>query len=841
MVSLLFTFSSLLNIGSSFTSTSGPAFTSGRRINTRIFRQRQLYSTTNNNGDGSQISDFASDLAKLYEPDMADDSESIFFQKRKTSGGRKPDEFDKIAVNDPWDDPIEPNKADECRLIILQITDVYTLENLAHFKTLVEDVRAKSKGAKVVAMLTGDFLSPYLLSTVDRGYGMMKALAAIPLDYIIWGNHEADIEHKVVCNHVRNFPGTWINSNMLDHEAMDAQVEYDTIELTSVDGTHSRKVGLCAVLSDDPKLYEQFAEPGAFGGATITDPWEALTKYQRILEEDEQCDLVVPLQHLYVPDDYKTCENFDFPLILSGHDHHRVDEVHCGTRLIKPGMNGDYASVVEISWSNSDDKDEKPKIRSRFVKCQDWPACSLSAETNERAYDALVPLRRTELAQVPKSFEPLSSADSRGSVCTMGKYICTLIKDSLNKTRRQRRHRADACLLMGGNIRGNADYEEGSFFSLEALEAETKADETVAIIDMPGWLLAEGVQATHAGDPIPGWMQYDSGVIEDTTQNPPVVTHVAGEPIDHDRIYKVATKISDLTNGQSPPWTEYYKAHPELLPPKGSYVNIQAELMGYFARTLWRKLWRAIGDHVSEHPKLDENTPADYIEVVDQSGDGTVTVDELQEALRTMLGISIDKREDTFAKFIIDYADTTGNGKITKDDIMHFMDELNDDGELDENDIVRVLIDGSLGALEQLSDDGMKTLEQLGNLESTEDFAEVFMEYEDFAEVYDADALQAKGRKRRKQLQSMLVPATTSAASVMLKATSAAAIIAVIADDGTAADLIGNIVDESGAADLIGSLVDESLAADLIGFVDDSGISDLIGFVDDSGITDLFS
>ena len=57
--------------------------------------------------------------------------------------------------------------------------------------------------------------------------------------------------------------------------------------------------------------------------------------------------------------------------------------------------------------------------------------------------------------------------------------------------------------------RGNIDeYPRGSFLSLEALEAEIKSDEVVGVVPMPGWLLAEGVEATHAGDPISGWMQY---------------------------------------------------------------------------------------------------------------------------------------------------------------------------------------------------------------------------------------------------------------------------------------------------------------------------------------------
>ena len=83
--------------------------------------------------------------------------------------------------------------------------------------------------------------------------------------------------------------------------------------------------------------------------------------------------------------------------------------------------------------------------------------------------------------------------------------------------------------------------------------------ESVAVVQMPGWLLAKGVSETHAGEPIPGWIQFDDGVKESydvEDGKPPVVTHVNGLPIAHDITYRVATKISDLTNGQSPSWTE---------------------------------------------------------------------------------------------------------------------------------------------------------------------------------------------------------------------------------------------------------------------------------------------
>ena len=116
------------------------------------------------------------------------------FAAVKRAGGRPailPDRID--TPNQVFEPPRQQFGSSAARLIILQITDVYTLENIASFKTLVEETRANNPDATVVSMLTGDFLSPYLLSSVDRGAGMMNALGKMGLDYITWGNHEADM------------------------------------------------------------------------------------------------------------------------------------------------------------------------------------------------------------------------------------------------------------------------------------------------------------------------------------------------------------------------------------------------------------------------------------------------------------------------------------------------------------------------------------------------------------------------------------------------------------------------------------------------------------------------
>lgn len=242
---------------------------------------------------------------------------------------------------------------------------------------------------------------------------------------------------------------------MQTHDAMRYQIPYEVIEVESSDGSQKRRIGLVAVLSNDPKLYKHFKKPGAFGGAKIDDPWDTLRKYKELLEDFEECDLVVPLEHLYVPENKKTCEEFDFPVILSGHDHHRVDFVHNGTRVIKPGMDGTHATVLEITWPDA--QSESPRIRSSFCPVRKFQPCPVLQAKCESAYKVLDPLRNTELAAIPERYRPLSSKRAREEVCTMGQLICSMLKSSLEMTLSNdnaQHTTVDAVILMGGNIRG---------------------------------------------------------------------------------------------------------------------------------------------------------------------------------------------------------------------------------------------------------------------------------------------------------------------------------------------------------------------------------------------------
>lgn len=281
-------------------------------------------------------------------------------------------------------------------LRIVHVTDVYILDNFPSLRTLIQVKKADCPNT--ISILTGDFLAPYLLSSLDKGAAMMDMIIKTPITHLTWGNHEADIPHGDVCKRCVEFHssgGVWINTNMQTHEMMPTQKPYEVIAIRSPDGSNERRVGLLAVMTDDPSLYKKFKSPGAFNGAKIECPWATLTKYKKILEEQEKCDLVIPLQHLYEFEDKRTCEEFDFPLILSGHDHHVVDREINGTRLLKPGGDAHKAMVVDITWESG--SVTKPKISWELVNVKDFAADPELSKAMDAAHAPLQKARNTQL------------------------------------------------------------------------------------------------------------------------------------------------------------------------------------------------------------------------------------------------------------------------------------------------------------------------------------------------------------------------------------------------------------------------------------------------------------
>lgn len=516
--------------------------------------------------------------------------------------------------------------ATSCTLRIIQITDVYVLDHFPHLATLIREKRDELSNGKTISMLTGDFLAPYLLSSLDNGVGMMNMINATPIDYLTWGNHEDDVGHANVLKREKEYRGCWINTNMQTHETFatsTCQKDHEVIEIISPDGTNKRSIGLIGVLSNSPSLYK----PSSFGGATIDDPWETMAHWKAKLEGNG-CDIVIPLCHLYEPQDERTCREFDFPVILSGHDHHVVDKTVNGTRLLKPGLDARQAFMVDVTWTTQET--EAPRIEATLLTCQDWPPDPALKELCKKSYSVLDPLRKTELAKIPSAYRPLTSFNARGCRVSMGTYLLSRLRDAMNM------HdlvggepTVDCCLLKGGNVRGGRNYGDSENMTLETLQSEIEETKEVLVIPVPGLVLRVGFRETY-GVPNPGWMQYDDGVVLDGDGE---CTHVNGKPIDLTKVYKVGSIVDFWRKSDSPTIGAYFEVHPHSLPEPDSGVNIHYLLMRLFAAGIWTRIFKAMRIDL-EKGSFDPEA----FRRIDADGDGKLSKADLQKALADVVG-----------------------------------------------------------------------------------------------------------------------------------------------------------------------------------------------------------
>ena len=115
--------------------------------------------------------------------------------------------------------------------------------------------------------------------------------------------------------------------------------------------------------------------------------------------------------------------------------------------------------------------------------------------------------------------------------------------------------------------------------------------------------------------------------------------------------------------------------------------------MGYFARNLWRKIWDDLSAKLANECDTETTEdgedamncfPEERLETLDQDNDGKVSIEEIQAALEEIVGLSVDNRELSLAKFVHDYADTNGTGEVTLEDMEIFCTEMQEVHERDQ-------------------------------------------------------------------------------------------------------------------------------------------------------------
>ena len=279
----------------------------------------------------------------------------IFLPSRASNMGNMADCFecsDAARTAKPTLTP-KPNEP-ECVLRIIAVNDIHELGNMAHLKACIDAHRTDNS----IVTCAGGFFAPSLLSSIDKGRGMLELMNRVGVQFVCPGNHEAKIPFKELQQRMKDSKFTWLHSNMpdLNREGLRALQHYAIVE---VQGEHTtRKVGLLGLATNATTLLPRMA----FGGATILDPLETAAMYAKMLED--QVDCIVPLTCLDMDEDVALANmGLGLPVALGGHDGNVKHEIIEGQHLLKLGTDANHIGIVDLTWTGKSKKSPRVNVK----------------------------------------------------------------------------------------------------------------------------------------------------------------------------------------------------------------------------------------------------------------------------------------------------------------------------------------------------------------------------------------------------------------------------------------------------------------------------------------------
>jgi 2',3'-cyclic-nucleotide 2'-phosphodiesterase (5'-nucleotidase family) len=529
------------------------------------------------------------------------------------------------------------------------LDDVYELENFPHFKSLVDahtnSMDGETMADKTLVVLAGDFLAPSLLSSLDKGRGMVDCMNASGITHVCFGNHETDVPMKDLKLRIAESKFAWINTNMreLDEKLQVKTLPHQVVEISN--GSTVRKVGLLGLLTEDPSVYR----PGVFAGANIEPILATTEKYMNQVVDPLELDLVIPLTHQRMNDDRDFMRKFGskFPLILGGHDHEVYDETIDGSRVVKTGMDGESTAIHDIIWKAGSDA---PEITVKMIPTKSYPAdenMKRRVDGHERVLEELNRAKIFRFSDWLKNGEadlPFTTKDNRLGVDNGTTVFASLVRMGM---------RAECGLMNAGNIRGGQTYPvDQEWFTWSDLKAEIPFSVGITAVKLPGKVLEDIINDSRSKareDPpvTSGGYINTCDSIEFDEQQQKIIS-IRGEPFDPKREYLTSFPANwfEGMDGHTP-LLEWAKGTPFERAKESSSKPCKEVIVEAFSALLWLEIG-----------SFDE---------LDTDGDGFITRNEVLGAARRIFG---DDVADLVVDNVFSVADCDGDGRISPLDMM---------------------------------------------------------------------------------------------------------------------------------------------------------------------------
>lgn len=540
---------------------------------------------------------------------------------------------------------------EQCCLKIIAVNDVYKIDQWPHFATCARKETESTPGnVKTISVLPGDFLAPSLLSSIDKGHGMTDCMNKSGINYVCFGNHEADVDMKQMQSRIRESNFTWINSNMQSIPlAADIKLpEYSIVEVSGAEN-HKRRIALLGLLTEDPSLYRK----GAFGDCKIEPLEESALKWFDLIHEREAAnggvDAIIPLTHQVMPFDRQLAKSSaaakkNFPIIIGGHDHEPYFEDVEGCKIVKTGMDGTKIAIIELLWLSK--AAIKPDVSVQIVEAKKFEPDPAVLDVVTKHQQLMEEVMKTQLFMI-KPGEVFSSQKMRMTPTTVGTFFCNIVRNNLE---------VDCAFLNAGGIRGNMSYEGRKAFFYSDLMTELPFESKLVAIKVPGKVIAEAVAYSRLNarktPPVEygGYLQTDDKIKWDAETN--VVTAINGQPVVDEQLYLLGIPFAVLQGlDNNAPIAAFVKTIPaDILASLGEgATDLNNMIVSHFAKFI---LYDIIMNH-----NFDD---------IDANKDGQITKDELAAIAQ----VSHPGVGSLLVEILFKIADEDGSGHISRDEML---------------------------------------------------------------------------------------------------------------------------------------------------------------------------
>ncbi len=546
-----------------------------------------------------------------------------------------------------------PREAEGTYLRIVSINDVYEIKNYPYVETIIQSLKQTAENAVVIASMSGDFLSPCLLTSLDGGKSMFDVLKVMNIDYICFGNHEFDVNLDVLQERFKTYQGKCLNSNIPNLPIVDSSgnslPKYDIIEV----GKH--KVAFAGFCTNDTDIFR----PGT--NLTIQPIFDALE--ETWAECKNEATMLIPLTHQTIPEDCQLATQIQasdqlrdkVPVILGGHEHHVYIEEIARSLIVKAGSDAKNVVVVDVWWSF----EGKMQSAVHLLPVSHFEAHPNTKMFVDKTQEFLGSLMDVEIFQVKES---MSSKRTRFEQSKVASTLCSYIKKSLRNI--------DIVMLQGGCVRGSRDYSAGTSFTYGELLEELPFDTEIATIKVPGQVLQDAISLTRSTpeQEAPNFLHADFDTIIEDYPSLKIVS-INHAPFDPEKIYNLGIYQFLLTGlNEIKPLLDYVNTH-------GSVPSLEQCLPGKnliveaCMKDAWRTLvhfeeWDSDGDGNISKTELEQAVKKAFA-YLDQNQNGYISPSELQAALAKITG----NPTRGLINMMFEALDADGNGMVSMEEL----------------------------------------------------------------------------------------------------------------------------------------------------------------------------